>query len=424
VTKVAPPDPPGTLSRRGLLGRALGAAALLLRRGGDAEAAPPTNTSPMRPAVPEDATKLLGRPPVELGERSPFEQPRRLVDIPLPSGTSLTPLQDLAGVVTPSDLHYERHHAGVASLDPDRYKLLVHGLVERPTVFTLADLKRFPSRSVVRFLECSGNGARGYSDIKEDWSPQQIDGLTSTSEWTGVPLATLLREVGVKPSATWFLAEAEDAALYARSIPVSKAGDDAMIVYGQNGEALRPEQGYPVRLLCPGWEGSTNVKWLRRLELSDHPFMTRDETSKYTDPLANGTARQFSFEMDAKSIITFPAFPAALSGPGWWEIKGLAWSGRGRIARVDLSTDGGASWTAAELQEPVLPKCHTRFRHPWRWDGREAVLMSRAIDETGYVQPRLEDLRAVRGPGTYYHFNNVRAWRVRPDGRVSFALRA
>jgi len=418
--KVSPPHPTGTLSRRGLLGRVLGAAALLLRRDPPAQAAA-ASAAPARPRAPEDATKLLGRAPVELGTRSAFEQPRRLVDIPLPAGTSLTPLQDLGGIITPSDLHYERHHAGVAVVDPDRYALLVHGLVERPTVFTLADLKRFPSRSVVRFLECSGNGARGYGVAAPETSPQQVDGLTSTSEWTGVLLATLLREVGVKPNASWFLAEAEDGARYARSIPLAKAWDDAMVVYGQNGEALRPEQGYPVRLLCPGWEGSTNVKWLRRLELSDHPFMTRDETSKYSDPLANGTARQFSFEMDGKSIITFPAFPAVLPARGFWEVKGLAWSGRGRITRVEVSADGGRTWSAAELQEPVLPKCHTRFRYGWRWDGGEAVLMSRATDETGYVQPLLAALRAARGPGTYYHFNNVRAWRVRPDGRVLFA---
>jgi len=420
VTKVPERPATATITRRSVLGGALAAAAAFVRgtRGASASPIPP------RPATPEDATKLLGRPPIELGQRSPFEQPRRRVNRDLPSGESETPLQDLGGIMTPSDLHYERHHAGVPALDPERYKLLVHGLVERPTVFSLQDLKRFPSRSVVRFLECSGNGYRGYNEIKKDWSPQQMDGLTSTSEWTGVPLATLFHEVGVKPSATWFLAEAHDAAVYSRSIPVSKALDDAMIVYGQNGEALRPEQGYPVRLLLPGWEGSTNVKWLRRLELSDHPFMTRDETSKYTDPLANCTARLFSFVMDAKSAITFPAYPAVVPAPGWWEIKGIAWSGRGRITRVDVSTDGGRSWRAADLQEPILPKCHTRFRHLWKWDGQEAVLMSRATDETGYVQPSLAELKAARGAGTFYHHNNIRAWRVQPDGRVFFALEA
>jgi sulfane dehydrogenase subunit SoxC len=250
-----------------------------------------------------------------------------------------------------------------------------------------------------------------------------VDGLTSTSEWTGVPLATLFREVGLKPGATWFLAEGMDAAVMTRSIPVEKAWDDAMIAYAQNGEALRPEQGYPARLLLPGWEGNAQVKWIRRLKLADQPFMTRQETARYTDPLPDCTARMFSFEMDAKSTLTFPTPPVTLPAKGFWEITGLAWSGRGRITRVDVSTDGGRSWAPAALQEPVLPKCHTRFRFPWRWSGGEALLMSRATDETGYVQPTLAQLRAVRGAGTQYHYNNVRAWRVEADGRVFFGPR-
>ena len=375
-----------------------------------------------RPSTPDDPTGLLGRVPSTLGTRSPFEEPRRRVNRAWPSGESETPLQGLRGVITPADLHYERHHAGIPSIDPERYALLIHGMVERPTTFTLRDLKRFPALSRTCFLECSGNGYRGYLDIKSESSPQEIDGLTSTSEWTGVSLATLFREVGVKPGATWFLAEANDAAVYARSIPVAKAWEDAMIAYGQNGEAIRPEQGYPARLLLPGYEGSANVKWIRRIEVADRPFMTREETSKYTDPLGNGTARMFSFVMDAKSTITFPAYPTVLPDRGWWEIVGLAWSGRGRITRVDMSTDGGGSWQPAELQEPVLPKCHTRFRHLWRWDGREALLMTRAMDETGYVQPTLEKLRAVRGAGSFYHHNNIRVWRVHRDGHVTFGL--
>ncbi|HXV85405.1 MAG TPA: molybdopterin-dependent oxidoreductase, partial [Gemmatimonadales bacterium] len=203
-------------------------------------------------------------------------------------------------------------------------------------------------------------------------------------------------------------------------IPVSKGLDDALIAYGQNGEALRPEQGYPARLLLPGWEGNASVKWLRRLELSDQPFMTRQETSKYSDPLADCTARMFSFEMDAKSTLTFPVHPDVIT-PGWWEITGLAWSGRGRITRVDVSTDGGATWQAATLQQPVLPKCHTRFRLMWNWDGRETVLMSRARDETAYVQPSRRQLMQARGQGTRYHFNNIRAWKVAADGSVTFA---
>ena len=319
-------------------------------------------------------------------------------------------------------IYFERHHAGVPEIDPERYRLLIHGMVERPTVFTLSDLKRFPSRSRLCFIECSGNGGRGYRDIAPETSPQVIDGLTSTSEWTGVPLARLFKEVGVQPGAAWFLAEGQDAAVMTRSIPVAKAWDDALIAYGQNGEPLRPGQGYPVRLLLPCFEGNSCVKWLRRIELADQPFMTREETSKYYDPLADCTARMFSFEMDAKSTITFPTYPAKLKEKGWWEVTGIAWSGRGKITRVEVSTDGGRSWQDAELQEPILSKCHTRFRLMWNWDGRESVLMSRATDETGYVQPTLEALRAARGAGTHYHFNNIRAWRVRRDGQVLFGL--
>jgi len=395
-----------------------GAAAFTRPRTAEADAA---GAAP-RPRVPDDPTKVPGTPPSELGQRSPFEQPQRRVNRRLPSGESETPLQDLRGIITPSDLHFERHHAGVPAIDPERYRLLVHGMVEHPTVFTLGDLKRFPSRSQICFLECSGNGGPGYREIKKESTPQQVDGLTSTSNWTGVPLSILFREVGVSPGARWFLAEGQDAAVMARSIPLAKAWEDAMVAYAQNGEPLRPEQGYPARLLLPGWEGNTQVKWLRRIEVADQPFMTREETSKYTDPLADCTARMFSFEMDAKSIITFPAYPLVLPQKGWWEISGLAWSGRGRIAAVDVSTDGGRRWARADLDDPALPKCHTRFRFLWNWRGGEAVLMSRATDETGYVQPTLEQLVAARGAGTNYHLNNIRSWRVERDGHVVFGL--
>jgi sulfane dehydrogenase subunit SoxC len=410
------PDAP--ISRRALLAGAAGAVgAHALRRAALAQG--PVEARPL--TVPPDPTKVPGAPPSPLGQRSPFERPRRIPG-GAGQGFSLTPLEQLQGIITPADLHFERHHAGVPAIDPARYKLLIHGMVERPTVFDLAALKRFPSVSHLHFIECSGNGFADYGGIRPNVSPQFIDGLTSTSEWTGVPLATLFREVGVKPGASWFLAEGEDAAVMARSIPVEKAWDDALIAYGQNGEALRPEQGYPARLVLPGWEGNTNVKWIRRIELADQPFMTREETSKYTDPLADCSARLFSFVMDAKSIITFPAYPVTLPEPGWWEITGIAWSGRGRITRVDVSTDGGRQWVPAELEHPVRPKCHTRFRQLWNWDGAGATLQSRAVDETGYVQPTLAQLRSARGRGTTYHFNHIRAWRVRRDGAVLFGL--
>jgi len=336
------------------------------------------------------------------------------------SGSSFTPLQELTGTVTPSDLVFERHHAGVALVDPARYELMIHGLVDRPTIFTLDDLRRLPNVSRTVFLECSGNGRGAYKTPKRELSAQAVDGLTSSGEWTGVPLALLLHEVGVRRGASWLRAEGGDAARLSRSIPIEKAMDDALIAYAFNGEPLRPANGYPARLLLPGWEGNANVKWVRRIELADGPGMFRDETSKYTDPLPNDTARQFSFVMDAKSIITAPSYPGRVTPNAWTQISGIAWSGRGRIMRVDVSTDGGKSWVVAELQDPVLPIAHTRFRLSWQWDGRPAVLMSRAVDETGYTQPTFAEFRAKRGAGTDYHFNYIRSWIVEPDGQVFF----
>ena len=340
------------------------------------------------------------------------------------SSSSRSPLQDLYGTITPSDLHFERHHAGIPEIVAETHELLIHGMVDRPTVFSVADLKRFPSKSQICFIECSGNGGGIYNKerMPTEITPQAIDGLLSTSEWTGVPLTTLLHEVGVQPDAGWLLAEGSDAAIMGRSVPLEKALDDAMVVYAQNGEAIRPEQGYPIRLLLPGWEGNAQVKWLRRLEVTDRPTMTRDETSRYTDPLKDGTARQFSLVMDAKSIITFPAYPYVLPTEGWWEIRGLAWSGRGKITRVEVSSDGGQTWVDAEIQEPVLSKSTVRFRSLVQWAGEETVILSRATDETGYVQPTLEELIAARGERTAYHQNHQRAWRIGPDGVVTFGL--
>ncbi len=386
------------VTRRALLAGALGATAVPLRA--RAQSAP-------------GAPSPQGRLPNELGARAPQEQPKRL---PSPT-SSRTPLQDLHGTITPADLHFERHHGGLAVIDSRAYRLLVHGLVERPLTFTLDDLTRFPAVSRVCFLECSGNLVR----TGEKTTAQALCGLTSQSEWTGVRLATILREVGARPQATWFLAEGQDAAQMTRSIPLKDVLEEAMIAYAQNGEALRPEQGYPARLFLPGFEGNASVKWLRRLELADEPFMTREETSRYTDPLADGTARQFSLVMDARSIITTPSYPQRVQ-PGWTEIRGLAWSGRGRIQRVEVSTDRGASWKAAELQAPVLPKAHTRFRLLWRWDGRPTEILSRAVDETGYVQPEWPALLAARGRRTRYHLNPITGWTVGADGQVLFGI--
>ncbi len=405
-----------TLSRRAVIAALGGAAGVLtLAQVASAQTTPPAQPSPNPADVPEDPTKVQGKPPSPLGSRSPFEGPQRLV-----GGTtsSRTPLDALDGIITPADLHYERHHGGVPTIDPDRHTLTIHGMVERPTVFSLADLQRFPSVSRIMFLECSGNTP--WAEGPETSTAQSLHGLTSTSDWSGVPVKTLLNEVGVKSGATWALAEGSDAAVMTRSVPLDKLLDDALIAWGQNGEALRPEQGYPMRLLLPGWEGNINIKWLRRLELGDQAFMTREETSKYTDPMPDGTERQFTFVMEAKSTITWPT-PAigSLPGRGPLEIRGIAWSGPGKITRVEVSTDGGQSWGEARLEEPVLSIAHTRFRFPWTWTGGQAVLQSRAYDETGYVQPSRAQLVDARGIRSIYHYNGIQSWKIAAEGQVT-----
>lgn len=402
-------------SRRELLlgAVALGAATLRPQQ----QAVPPSSPPPI-PPVPDDATKLLGTPTSAVGTRSRFVAASRAPTGEV-TGTSFTPLDELTGTITPADLHFERHHAGVPLLDPARHTLTVHGLVERPMVFGLDDLRRFPQVTRVHFIECSGNGRSAWRDPKPDMTVQRIAGMLSNSEWTGVRLADLFREVGALGEASWFLAEGGDGCRLARSIPMAKAFDDALVVWAQNGEPLRPEQGYPIRLLLPGYEGNAQVKWLRRLELGTRPWMTRWETSKYTDPLPGGVARQFSFEMDAKSVITSPC-TKRLPTRGWNPISGIAWSGRGRITRVDVSTDGGATWGEAELQGTPLPKALVRFERMWEWTGAEPVLLSRATDETGYRQPTRAQLLAVRGKGTDYHFNPIYGWRIASNGQVTF----
>jgi sulfane dehydrogenase subunit SoxC len=371
-----------------------------------------------------ESTREIGRLVSELGSRAPGEQPRRSVASPAPSSASRTPLGELHGIITPADLHFERHHSGIPDIDPEHYELLIHGMVDRPTVFRLADLKRYPATSRIHFLECSGNGGGAYNPTRMPTAvtPQVMDGLVSTSEWTGVPLATLLREVGVRRGASWIVAEGGDSALLNRSIPLAKALDDALIAYGQNGEALRPEQGYPARVFLPGWEGNASIKWVRRIEVTDQPVMSREETANYTDQLTGGIARQFSFVMDPKSVITFPTFPFVLPERGWWEVQGLAWSGRGTIVRVDVSVDGGRNWAPAQLDRPVLPLATTRFRFPWNWGGRETIILSRCVDDTGYVQPLADEFLRVRGDLTRYHSNFSRPWKVAADGTVTYGL--
>jgi sulfane dehydrogenase subunit SoxC len=368
---------------------------------------------------------LLGAPVSSYGSRSTFVHTTREIADPNTrtpeQAASLTPLGETYGIITPASLHFERHHSGVPVIDPAQHRVMIHGMVERPLVFTMAELQRLPSISRIHFLECSGNSNNGWKPTPKA-TAQQTHGMTSCTEWTGVRLSLLLEEVGVQPGASWILAEGADPAKMTRSIPLVKAMDDAMLAYAQNGEPLRPEQGFPVRLLLPGWEGNANVKWLRRLKVDDQPYMSREETSKYTDLLADGRARQFSLAMDAKSVVTHPSGGQKLAGPGFHEISGIAWTGHGTVARVEISTDGGASWRDAELQQPVLPKAHTRFRFAWEWDGRDAVIASRVTDETGYRQPTRAELVARRGLHSNYHNNMIQAWKVKADGTVEYAV--
>jgi sulfane dehydrogenase subunit SoxC len=375
--------------------------------------------APAQPAIPLDATKVPGLPSGPLGDRSPFEKPA-LAPLNVSSGATNTPHQQLRGTITPSDLHFQRHHNGIALIDPAKYSLTMHGLVERPVTFSLDELKRFPAETRICFIECAGNGRAAYRTPKPEMTPQDVDGMTSNSEWTGVLVSTLLSEASANTAAKWVLAEGGDAALLSRSVPMQKMLGNALVAYAQNGEPLRAANGYPVRLVLPGFEGNMCIKWLRRLEVIDEPNMSRDETVKYTDPLPDGTSRQFSFVMDVKSIITSPAYPEKLRGAGWWPVTGIAWSGRGKITRVDVSVDGGKSWEQAEIVGLPQAYSHTRFQYMWNWNGTPATLMSRAYDETGSVQPSLDEFRRVRGKGTDYHFSWIRSWTVAADGTVAF----
>ncbi|MGH7661020.1 MAG: sulfite dehydrogenase [Vulcanimicrobiaceae bacterium] len=404
------------VKRRGFIGGALFASAALTRT-------PPAEAAET-PVLPERPLEQ-GAPLRPYGSPSPFEKGVVRVPVKLNADTDtaltswdFTPLQDLHGTITPNGLFFERNHGGVPNIDPAQHRLLIHGLVDNERVFTMDDLKRYPPVSVVHFLECSGNGLTEWAKATGK-TVQITHGLLSGAEWTGVKVSVLLNDLGVKSGAAWVLAEGADAAVMDRSIPLQKLMDDAILAYGQNGEALRPEQGYPLRLLVPGFEGNMNIKWLRRLKVGRQPFYTREETSKYTDLLPNGDARMFTFVMEAKSVITQPSAGMQILQRGERPIAGLAWSGRGKIRRVEVSADAGKTWNAAQLVEPVQSIALTRFVYPWKWNGEEAVLQSRCYDETGYVQPKLADLVKVRGLNSTYHLNAVQSWHIATDGTVT-----
>jgi sulfane dehydrogenase subunit SoxC len=370
--------------------------------------------------APDDPSKVLGGPMRPYGERSRFEQAARVKSATSKTdeiGGNQTPLADLFGIITPSALHFEVHRGGVPDIDPRKHRLLIHGLVDRPLILTMEEIQRLPATSRILFLECQGNTQREWR-APTGKTVQQTHGTMSCSEWTGVPLSLLLREIGVKKNASWIIAEGADATGNERSLPMAKAMDDVLVTYGQNGEALRPENGYPLRLMVPGWTGNISVKWLRRLTVVERPYLTRMDGVGQPTLMPDGKARQLQFVMEAKSVITFPSGGQRLPGPGFYEVGGLAWSGRGLIRRVEVSTDGGKAWRAARLQAPVLRFAHARFGLDWRWDGRETVLQSRCIDETGYVQPTLRELVQVRGLESHYFNNAIQSWRVAVDGSV------
>ncbi len=339
------------------------------------------------------------------------------------SDWSMTPIQNQIGIITPNGLVYERHHAGVPDIDPAKHMLVLHGMVKQPMKFSMDDILRLPAVSKFHFMECSGNGLTDWKAPKSK-TVQQTHGLLSCAQWTGVPLSWLLERVGIADGAKWLLFEGADGSAHARSIPIDKAMTDAMVVYGMNGEMLRPENGYPLRAFIPGWEGNVSVKWLRRIKVSDKPWHLRSETARYTDPMPNGKWRQFSMVMECKSVITKPSGGMKLKyGPGVYEIEGFAWSGNGSIKHVDVTTDGGKTWQEAKLEEPVLDRCLTRFRYLWNWDGGPAKIASRAVDSTGYVQPTVADIEKVRAlTGFVQHHNAIFPWSIAPSGEVANAI--
>jgi sulfane dehydrogenase subunit SoxC len=407
------------LSRRGVLG-ALAVGGGAIAGGRNAFAGNPANQAPNVPEWSKALGPGVADQPYGMPSKHEAHVIRRNVEwltASTESSVNFTPIHELSGIITPNGLHFERHHGGIPDIDPADHQLMIHGLVDKPLMFTMEDILRFPSTSRFHFIECAANGGM-------EWRGAQLNGcqfthgMVSCCQWTGVTLRTLLDEAGLKPSAKWLLAEGADSAGMTRSIPIEKALDDCMIVYAQNGERLRPAQGYPLRLVVPGWEGNMSIKWLRRIEVGDQPWMTREETSKYTDLMENGVARMFTWVQDANSVITSPSAEKPMKHKGFFEIQGLAWSGRGAIKAVHVSVDGGKNWQEAELETPVLSKCLTRFKLPWSWNGDTALLQSRAIDDTGYVQPDIHALQKVRGVNSIYHNNSVHTWLVNTSGEV------
>jgi sulfane dehydrogenase subunit SoxC len=350
--------------------------------------------------------------------------------------TYYTPLQDYRGIITPASLHFVQYHASHwPDIDAKDHRLTIHGMVDRPMSFSMDDLQRMPSVTRIHFVECHGNSSpmiHGTGNENMGPSVQYVHGMASNSEWTGVPLSVLLDAVGVKKEASWLVYEGADPGRFSHTMPLAKAMDDCIVAYGQNGETVRVEQGYPIRMIVPGWQGPFNVKYLSHIKVVDQPYHTWNESMNHSVMRADigGKARWYKFEWGPKSVITRPSAGLATLRPGYVEITGLAWSGGGKVSKVDVSTDGGKSWKEAKLQAPVLPKAHTRFNFDWVWNGEEAVIMSRTTDERGEVQPSRAELyknygivgEAAQKPTRTINFNAMQPWKVARDGSVSDAM--
>ena len=336
------------------------------------------------------------------------------------SSVAFTPLQGLFGIITPSGLHFERHHQGWHDVDPSKHRLMINGLVKTNAVFTMDDLMRLPSVSRIHFIECGANTGMEWGNVAVP-TVQYSHGMLSCSEFTGVPLKEILDMCGADyKKGRFVLAEGADGSSMTRTIPMEMIeSGEVLVAYGMNGEMLRPENGYPLRLVVPGVQGVSWVKWLRRIEVGDQPWATKDEAVHYIDLMPDGQHRQYTSVQECKSVITTPSGGQLLLDKGFYNISGMAWSGRGKVTRVDVSTDGGINWRQARLETPVLSKAVTRFNIDWVWDGKPAILQSRAVDETGYVQPGYGQLRQVRGSKSIYHNNAIQSWKVVESGEVS-----
>ena len=366
------------------------------------------------------------------------EPPRRGARYRVDHMTHYTPLQDYAGIITPAPLHFmQQHSSEFPEIDPQQHRLTIHGMVDRPLSFSMADLKQLPSVSRIHFLECHGNSSpaiHGSDDPILGLPVQFVHGMTSCSEWSGVLLSVLLNEAGVHKGASWLVSEGGDAGKFTHTLPLAKAMEDVIVAYGQNGEPLRVEQGYPIRLVVPGWEAPSSVKYLRHIKVVDQPYMAWNESMNHSvsRPDLGGKARWYHFQFGPKSVITRPSAGLETLGRGYVQITGLAWSGAGAVTKAEVSTDGGRSWKEAKLHAPVLPKAHTRFTFDWAWNGEEAVIQSRCTDDAGEVQPSLAELSKNWGMNVEYwnktprpraiHFNAIQPWKIDRDGSISDVL--